>query len=550
MPGPWEKYAKQPDATPSPGGPWEKYAQPSDPARPAGPPAGVDLPGLPGPDAPINMDNQPGVARAAAIKAHPFTGGFDFDTRTVPSDGSETGGSKLAAHVQNVLGPAAATMFAPVRHPIDTAKGIGGFVVNHLDPTGTAARTIGLPTPAEMSPVRNIGQDADRNGLTAAAEHLGGQVAGAYLGGEALKPTLQVGGEMLSRLPSAGGLKVLMATPESQKLAATRLLVPGSTGEVLNRALKPGSRYGNSAQTAQMFTDVIPTVSQTGLPMGSVSEFGAATDAAANANNAAYQSRVNAYRPVQSGAQGTALPSGSVVNGADVARAQVDSVPFIKAFEDPSIPNPPRQGDGFWAGQRRPNPEPYKGIVQRMAETAEPYRRALDVPTADTLRGGANQQLHAFYEKAGGDQYGALANPETARVKAVGDSIRDQLYPILDTDFGLEPGTTSAQQEMYGKLKNVGDISNNRSAVAGRHDPVSLPEKIVSGHGGPLDRIGNFLANRAIRSVTDSDALVRSAVDRFNNPSSTPLMLRPGIAMPNPAAKALFFAPVVQPPRR
>ena len=52
--------------------------------------------------------------------------------------------------------------------------------------------------------------------------------------------------------------------------------------------------------------------------------------------------------------------------------------------------------------------------------------------------------------------------------------------------------------------------------------PVSLAEKVATGHGGPVSRLTNYIAQKGLCSITDSDALVGSAVDRFQNPIEIP----------------------------
>jgi hypothetical protein len=109
-----------------------------------------------------------------------------------------------------------------------------------------------------------------------------------------------------------------------------------------------------------------------------------------------------------------------------------------------------------------------------------------------------------------------------SKVKAVGDSSRNLLYDQLAQDQGVTPANIGAGQQLYGQLSNVADIANKRDAVFFRHDPVSLAEKVATGHGGPVSRLTNYIAQKGLRSITDSDALVGSAVDRFQNPIETP----------------------------
>jgi hypothetical protein len=177
------------------------------------------------------------------------------------------------------------------------------------------------------------------------------------------------------------------------------------------------------------------------------------------------------------------------------------------------------------------------GIVQRTQQVADKYNRPLSVPLMDAVREDANAKLNAFYNKTGGDQAAALSNPETARVKAVGDTSRQLLYPHLESDAGLLPGTVANMQSTYGKLADVADIANKREPVFARHDPVTLSQKVAVGHGGPVATVFNWAKERALNKLTNSDALVNSAIDRYQNPEATPLIPRPGLV-----TKGLFQA--------
>jgi hypothetical protein len=180
--------------------------------------------------------------------------------------------------------------------------------------------------------------------------------------------------------------------------------------------------------------------------------------------------------------------------------------------------------------------------VQKTAERASLYRKPIPIATADSLREDANAKLNAFYAKTGGDQNAALSNPETAATKAIGDATRAQLYPTLEANNGLQPGTVAGMQQKYGQLSDVADIANKREPVFARHDPVSLSQKIIAGHGNPASMVWNFAVQRGLRSLTDSDALVNSAVDRFTNPTETPLPARPGLfpAMGSAVGRGLY----------
>jgi hypothetical protein len=265
-------------------------------------------------------------------------------------------------------------------------------------------------------------------------------------------------------------------------------------------------------------------------------------DAARDAQGSSYDSMIAPYRPMPAGTQGTAPWSGSLFGG-PIADAQMSSIPLMDQIEKPgtgapNIASPQNftQAPNFTQTNTSttgaPAPANYGGlfgkggIADKTAAIADNYRKGFSVPDLDQVRQDANAKLNAFYNKAAGDRNAALSNPETARVKAVGDTSRGLLYDQLAQDQGVTPESIASGQQLYGKLSNVADIANKRDAVFSRHDPVSLAEKIATSHGGPISRVTNYIGQKALRSVTDNDALVGSAVDRFKNPLETPTTIR------------------------
>jgi hypothetical protein len=277
--------------------------------------------------------------------------------------------------------------------------------------------------------------------------------------------------------------------------------------------LKPGVKYG--ANVSSSLEKALPDVLAANPTLKGVSGFASAADAAKDASFEPYNNLISPYRSLN-GAEGPVRPG--AINGSPIADAQIKSIPTMDLIEKP----PSIEGQG--------------GILNKTASTADNYRRPLSIPTLDEVRQDANGKLNAFYNKAGGDQAAALSNPETARVKAVGDSTRKILYPQLETDANLPAGSVSDMQGKYGLLSDVSDIANKREPVFARHDPVTLSQKIVSGHGNPLSMAWNYAVQKGLGNLTDSDALVNSAVDRFQNPDGTPLIARPGF-IPQKAMK-------------
>ena len=284
-------------------------------------------------------------------------------------------------------------------------------------------------------------------------------------------------------------------TPAARQLLATRALTTGTPGELLQSALKPGVKYG--ADVGMKVQSAIPDVLQANPKLRGVSGFAKAADTARDMQGQKYNNLIAPYRPAPGGV-GPIRP-GSIY-GAPVAEAQMRSIPAINMAENANT-----------------------GIVMKTGKAAETYDRDIPVAEADDIRQDANAKLNAFYSRTGGDQNAALSNPETARIKAIGDTMRQSLYSKLESDNGLAPDSVAQMQQRYGTLAETSDIANKREPVFARHDPVSLSQRIATGHGNPVGMAANFLVQKALKGATDSDALVNSAIDRYQNPTGTPL---------------------------
>jgi hypothetical protein len=413
----------------------------------------------------------------------------DWRARLYGNDGSEMIKTPLR-HVRDAaLGLATAAI-----HPVDTISAMGGGADSRsnpfLIPSGKETAFKGSMRDA-VDAIPVVGPWA--KAVESEARDKGVVPALLGLGTDALAPEA-IGKGVGSAVRGAGTLARLAgASGDSAKLAATRLLVPGDAGEVLQRALKPGVRYG--AAVDETLAKTLPDAIKQNGKIGSVSDLGTALDAAREANAAEHSATMAPY----SGPSARPLR----INGNELMRAQEESVPKLAEFEG-ALPN------------------------RLSVSPSSPYNKWIPAAEADELRQGANQKLSGFYSDANGNQHGALANPETARVKAVGDNIREQLYPAVEADQNLVPGSISARQQQFGRLSDAADIANKREVVFGRHDPVSLAEKVASGsHGGITSRVLDFAQQRLLKNLTDSDALVRSAVDRYHNPTGTPLQVGP-----------------------
>jgi hypothetical protein len=477
---------------------------------------------------------------------HAFT-----DAPRNPEEQRIKGTDENSGAIANALGQfglGAARMFVqPTREAVQEAIELrkkGGPQASLLAPSSYDAHGNNIPTAGsklvDAIPIygpwsRNYADEVHQKGFVPATAGLVTDVEAPKVAGKAAIAVTKGPLKGVSfALDKAGRLAEFSgATTKAQKLMASRLVVAGTPGELLQRALKPSVHYGADATT--LFEDTLPSVLAVDPEATSVAKFGAAADAARDVQGSRYDARIAPYREVPEGAYGTA-PRPGAIHGPTIAEAQMNSIPLMDRIERPAQFHPGNPGrlkvvsvpggegtkmtmGGYVGG----TPDSWTGgIVNKTAEVADNYRRPIPVAVADTLRQDSNAKLNAFYAKSGGDRAAALSNPETARVKAVGDATRQLLYEKLAIDAGITPGDIAAEQQLYGKLVNVSDIANKRDAVFSRHDPVSLAEKIATDHGGPISRVTNYISQKALRSITDSDALVGSAVDRFINPEETP----------------------------
>ena len=486
--GPWTKYA-QTDA-PAADGPWSKYAQGDTSSAPApqAPPPGPSL-GSSVSDTLSTIGTHLKSAVAGPLQAftRPASGAAEQASQALGIPGLalyrmaleptvEAGRQAVEQYKAGNLG------LKPGDAPYD-AQG-------NYKPTMLSSAMDALPIVGPWS--RNVENDVESKGAVAGMAGLGTDILAP---GAAAKGA----GAVLRGVSFAG--KLATTTPAARTLAATRMLTSGTPGELLQSALKPAVRYG--ADAGSKLESALPHVLAADPNLQGVSGFARAADAAKDAAAQPYQDIMAPYRQ---GSRPGSIP------GLPIAQAQMQSIPAIDRFESPF----------------RSTSNPSGGIIERTADKASQYQRDIPIPTADDMRMDANAKLNAFYGKAGGDQTAALSSPETARIKAIGDGLRDALYPQLEQNAGLPPGTIPGIQAKYGLLSEASEIANRREPVFARHDPVSLPQKLAAGHGNPAGMAANFFIQKALRGATDSDALVNSAVDRYRNPDATPLLPAPG----------------------
>lgn len=450
-----------------------------------------------------------------------------------------------------------------IAHPINTVMGIPSAISGEYNrvkgevnqgmqdykQTGlsdTTRRDFGRAVPVLGPALAQAQAQHDAGNNAGMLGTLGGTVAG-FVG-----PEVAAKGLGMAAKGAGGALKLASADVPSLTLKATRALTNGTPGELLESALKPGVKYGANAD--QMLGQSLPHVIAADPSLNGVSGFASAADTARDTSFQPYNNLISPYkRPVGlsevtpeglpanlaepvAGAEGPYRPS--AINGNLIANDSMRSIPTMSMIENPATKTasrmktfdiPAGEGGTMRMGAQLGG-ESKGGIVNDTKAVSDNYRKDYSIPAIDDVRENANATLNAFYGKAKGDKAAALSNPETARVKAVGDATRKLLYPQLEQDAGLPSGSVADMQNKYGMLADVSDIANKREPVYSRHDPVSLGQKIAMSAGtNPLTTASKFMTQKMLDKVTNSDALVNSAVDQYKNPLGTPLVSRPNL---------------------
>lgn len=488
-----------------------------------------------------------------AVQIDPKTGERIDAQQIDPQTGERVTSSSAADSQKGALSSFADSsglsgLVGAIAHPVDAVKGIPGAIsaayrntadnisqgVQDYKKSGLSQETrrdFGRAVPIVGPALAQAQAQHDAGNNAGMAGTLAGTVAG-FVAPQAAGKVLGAASKV-----AGAGLRIASADAPSLSLAATRALTKGTPGELLQAGLKPGVKYGADAD--EMLGKALPHVIAADPSLKGVSGYAAASDAARDASYEPYDNLTAPYRSLN-GAAGPVRPS--AIDGNPIADAQMHSIPAMDLIEKPATPAPssmkfinvPAGDEGMMRMGAEVGGGMQGGIVNKTAALADNYRRPFSVPALDAVRVNSNGKLNAFFNKAGGDQAAALSDPETARVKAVGDTTRSILYPQLEADAGLAPGTVQDIQAKYGLLSNVSDIANKREPIYARHDPVTLGQKIaISAGSNPLSTATKFLTQKAIDKFTNSDALVNSAIDRFQNPDGTPLVARPGVLPQN-----------------
>lgn len=387
----------------------------------------------------------------------------------------------------------AAGLLRPLTHPVDSILSYRpGEAIENASHSG---------------PIQDITQNPDKGeGVANAIADIG---TGLALG----KASQLAGGAIEGAARGIGkGLQYASASPESLKVAATRAITPGTPGELLTRALKPPVTMPDFETSVERTLPKIAAQKPNGVKGFS--------EAAMNLKNASNDWYKNLVRPYAS----------EPIDTTPIVGQQLRSIPATNLFENPGIVD----STAAKASAYDMTPITKTSTSRFVDEFGKPYISTEVIEPAkptlsriDAIREDTNAKLNDFYNKSGGDKHAALANPETARLKAVNDGARDLVYDRLASRSGIPRSDIEANQELYGHATDIANVAGKRATVAGRANPMSLQESIAVRPS--IRGAADFLGQRLLKNLTNSDAITNAALDRFANPSGPTLLPRSNI---------------------
>lgn len=304
----------------------------------------------------------------------------------------------------------------------------------------------------------------------------------------------------LSNLPSAAA--------QSLTSVGDRMFLEGTPNQLMVKALRP-SVVTPELDTAiqRRMGEVYQQGEANGAPVNNLENYRQAVDAAKEGRDIAYQNLMARYRQPAGGVvNGEFVPAAGphepvTVNGNPVADAQMRSIPATESFERPNQTNFVQRGS-------RIVEQGDAGIVNKIADKANQYRTDIPLDTADNIRVDTNAKLRDFWQKAGGDRQAARSNPETARIEAVNNGVRDLVYNELQKRTGIDPRPI---QDSFGDLSEISDAANKRGVIYGRQNPVSLAEQVGAAEKG----IKAFITAKLLKTYNNPNTIIRVAYERW-----------------------------------
>lgn len=443
--------------------------------------------------------------------------------------------SRAASGAWQGVKDAVGGLFNTVAHPINAATGIYNNTADALSDAQRASQ-VGDVSRRNLDYLRAIpvvGPMAQDLGKSMAAGDYAGAGARAATSSAtgAVLPKV-VGGALGTAVQGAGRVaEAATATPTAQNLALTRLIVPGSPSELLTRALKPSVVFPDFEEST---TNALPAISK---ELKGVSP----TSGAPNATGGNTAPGVEGFADAAKSAKGKvndqyeawkAPTVNTPIDTTPLVAKQVASIPATNLFENPGIVKATQKMASSYdmSPQTVTTTSPIVdqfGKPVTTTQTITPNMPTLD--DVDAIRRDTNQKLKSSVFKEGGDKNAALSNPNTARLAAVNSGTRDLVYKTISDQTGVPEQTIRDNQNLYGDLSDVATVAGKRATVYGRQNPLSLSETLAASPGKPISGAIDFFGQRVLKNATGSDALVNSALDRFDNPTGTPLQARPGL---------------------
>lgn len=365
---------------------------------------------------------------------------------------------------------------------------------------------------------RQIENDTIQHGAVAGLAGLATDIAAPKFAGKGLSAGLRATG-----FP----LRYLAATPAERTLWQTRQIVSGTPEELLTRALKPSVAYPEFEDQLNKELPKINGQLSGEMPNARFPGIEGFKDAADRAKQDIHNRFETARAPVND----------SLVDTTPMVEPQVRSLPAINKFENPDLEDATRSRVAsiydktpFERTVTSPILDEFGHPITR-TELVTPEKPTLN--EVDSIRRDANSKLNSYFDKNPSDRHAAESNPRIARLKAIDDSARDLEYQrIAEHQLRNNPGAAAAgqtiegikqgiadSQKSYGNLKDIKDVAEKRQTVFSRENPISLAEAVSLRN--PLTGLVNFFGQRWLRDATNSDALVNSALDRYNNPQRT-----------------------------
>lgn len=305
---------------------------------------------------------------------------------------------------------------------------------------------------------------------------------------------------------AAGAGKSAPSSMEGIRQGFNKWAVPGSPSDLLVRATKP--TVGLPDYKASL-DRTIPDLFSESKPIKTLDDLTSSADALRDKTHGEYRDLVGQVK--------------KPIDTTGVVDRQMSSIPATNLRENPGIVDQTSKVASSYL------PKVLKTAPSSILdEFGQPFTKSQEInqqmfaPEAEAIHVDTNAKLRGFYNKAAGDKWAALSNPETARTHAVNTGIRDTLYGAIEDETGVNP---TKMQQKYGDLVDIGDTAGKRDTVFSRQQPIPLAQQLSTAdalaNGKPL-QVG---ASMMFKRLNDPNWLTAEAFDRYGrsqNPVKPP----------------------------